>query len=97
MPQIPDFTSRAWQEGKNNAQVAVSILDGKDLMPAFRGRVDDDQAQSLVAYLRAFGPARARGNEAAPDDFEKRFHQLQDEWDELQKQPDEVSARPRRP
>ena len=40
MPAIPDFTSRAWQEARENPQLSVSILDGKGpLMPAFRGRV----------------------------------------------------------
>ncbi|HEV3261567.1 MAG TPA: c-type cytochrome, partial [Gemmataceae bacterium] len=97
MPKIPDFTSRSWQEGKINPQLAVSILDGKELMPSFRGRFEDDQAKDLVAYIRAFGPARAAVKEAPPDDFEKRFRQLQDEWDELQKQLDEVSPNPRKP
>src|SRR6516225_5795352 len=35
MAAIPDFTSRAWQEGLREADLVVSILDGKGtLMPA---------------------------------------------------------------
>jgi mono/diheme cytochrome c family protein len=96
MPKIPDFTSRSWQEDKSNPQLAVSILDGKELMPSFRGRVDDDVAQDLVAHIRAFGPARATAKEVPPDDFEKRYRKLEQEWDELQKQLDEVSPKRRK-
>jgi mono/diheme cytochrome c family protein len=88
MPTIPDFTSRAWQAGANSTQLAVSILEGKGtLMPSFRGRVNEEQAQDLVAYVRAFGP-EGMTTQASPDasDFEKRFRQLGAEWDELEKQ-----------
>jgi mono/diheme cytochrome c family protein len=87
MPTIPDFTSRAWQAAAGNPQLVVSILEGKGtLMASFRGRVQDDQAADLVAYVRAFGPEPVA--EVAPDagDFEQRFRKLEAEWDELQKQ-----------
>jgi mono/diheme cytochrome c family protein len=65
----------------------VSILNGKgSLMPAFHGRVSDDQARDLVAYLRALGPPQRTGNEAPASDFAKRFEQLQRQWNELEKQ-----------
>jgi ubiquinol-cytochrome c reductase cytochrome b subunit len=87
MPTIPDFQSRTWQEGLNNAQLAISILDGKGtLMPAFRGRLSESGAQDLTAYVRAFGPVRKKPPEPDAGDFEKRFRQLQEEWDELQSQ-----------
>jgi ubiquinol-cytochrome c reductase cytochrome b subunit len=98
MPTIQDFTSRTWQEGVGNPQLAVSILDGKGtLMPAFRGRVGEEQAQDLVAYVRAFGPFRPATSEPPPGDFEKRFRELQDQWRELQRQLQELSAPPRKP
>jgi hypothetical protein len=98
MPTIPDFTSRAWQEGLNTPQMVVSILDGKGtFMPAFRGRVSDEQAQDLSAYVRAFGPVRAVTPEAPASDFEKRFHEVQDQWYELQRQLQELSKPPRKP
>jgi ubiquinol-cytochrome c reductase cytochrome b subunit len=98
MPTIPDFTSRSWHEGMTNPQLVVSILDGKGtLMPAFRGRVSDERAQDLGAYVRAFGPALAAPPEAATSDFEKRFREVQAQWYELQKQFQELSKPPRKP
>jgi mono/diheme cytochrome c family protein len=95
MPTMPDFTNRGWQEGVNNPQLMLSILDGKGtLMPAFRGRVAEDQAQDLVAYVRAFGPLRITQPEAAAGDFEERFRELRDQWYELQRQLEELSKQP---
>jgi ubiquinol-cytochrome c reductase cytochrome b subunit len=87
MPAIPDFTRQSWQAGQTNARLAVSILDGRGaLMPAFRGRVGKAAAQDLVAYVRAFGPARAEPTAPPASDFEKRFRELEQEWNELQRQ-----------
>jgi quinol-cytochrome oxidoreductase complex cytochrome b subunit/mono/diheme cytochrome c family protein len=98
MPAIPDFSSRTWQEGVSNPQLVVSILDGKGTyMPSFRGRINDDQAQDLAAYVRAFGPVRPAPPEAAASDFEQRFRELQQQWNELQKQLQELSKPPRKP
>jgi mono/diheme cytochrome c family protein len=98
MPTLQDFTNRAWQEEVSNARMLVSILDGRGtLMPAFRGRVTEEQAQDLVAYVRAFGPAQQRPTEPPSDDFEKRFRDLQRQWDELEKQLRELSPPPRKP
>ena len=55
-------------------------------MPAFRGRVNDEQAQDLTAYIRAFGPTPTAPSEVPASDFERRFRELQDQWNELQKQ-----------
>jgi ubiquinol-cytochrome c reductase cytochrome b subunit len=98
MPTIPDFTNRSWQETMSNAQLTVSILDGKGtLMPAFRGRIDEAAARDLMAYVRAFGPVRAASVPAESSDFEKRFKQLEEEWNELQKQLREAEKKPARP
>jgi ubiquinol-cytochrome c reductase cytochrome b subunit len=98
MPAIPDFSSRTWQAGVSNAQIAVSLLDGKGtLMPAFRGRLSDSDAQDLTAYIRAFGPPRVEPSQPGTTDFEKRFRQLQEEWDELQRQLRELQSPPRKP
>jgi quinol-cytochrome oxidoreductase complex cytochrome b subunit/mono/diheme cytochrome c family protein len=87
MPDIPDFTSRPWQEVHNNPQLTVSILDGKgSLMPAFRGRVSDDRARDLVAYLRAFNPVPMPVSQVPANEFEERFRQLEDQWNRLQKE-----------
>jgi mono/diheme cytochrome c family protein len=98
MPTIPDFTSRAWQEGIRDPQLGVSILDGKGtLMPAFRGRVTDEQARDLGAYVRAFGPARQPTPEATTTDFEQRFLELQAQWNELERQLRELPKAPPKP
>jgi mono/diheme cytochrome c family protein len=58
MPNIPDFTNRAWQQSRSNVQLTISILEGKDRqMPANRGMVSDELARDLVAYVRTFAPA----------------------------------------
>jgi quinol-cytochrome oxidoreductase complex cytochrome b subunit/mono/diheme cytochrome c family protein len=98
MPTLQDFTNRAWQEEVSNARMLVSILDGRGtLMPAFRGRITQEQAQDLVAYVRAFGPVKQRPTEAPATDFDKRFRELQRQWDELEKQLRELSPPARKP
>jgi mono/diheme cytochrome c family protein len=97
MNTIPDFTNRGWQGGVRDPQLTASILDGKgSWMPAFRGRLSPRQAQDLVAYVRAFGPARPKERPAPSGDFEKRFRELQDQWDELDRQMKELSKPPRK-
>jgi mono/diheme cytochrome c family protein len=88
LPPIPDFTTSAFQKEHSNAQLLVSILDGKGtLMPATRGRITESQAGDLVAYVRSFGPKLAITQPAASDDrFEKAFRQLEEQWNELQKE-----------
>jgi quinol-cytochrome oxidoreductase complex cytochrome b subunit len=98
MPALPDFTNPAWQEGVSNPHLAVTILDGKGaLMPTFRGRVGDEQAQDLAAYVRAFGPVPPPAPRPAPSDFDRRFRELQAQWDELQRQLQESSRPPGKP
>lgn len=98
MPAIPDFTSHTWQEEVTNAELAVGILDGKGtLMPAFRGRVSDEQAQDLAAYVRAFGPVRPTPPRAPANDFEQRYRELQEQWNELQRRLQELSKPPQKP
>jgi mono/diheme cytochrome c family protein len=97
MRDLPDFALRSWQDGVTNAQLTVSILDGKGtLMPAFRGRISDIEAQDLTAYIRAFGPVR-KPTEPGTSDFEKRFRQLEEEMNEWQKQLRELQRPPRKP
>ena len=88
MPPIPDFTNRAWHKPKTNAELVVSILEGKGtLMPANNTRISRDQARNLVAYIRAFGGVSIEPRPAATDaEFEKSFRQLQNQWDELEKE-----------
>ena len=87
MATLPDFSGRAWQEGKNDGQLAGNVLDGKGaLMPSFQGRVNVDQARDLVAYVRAFGPPPTSEAKPPRSEFERRLQQLGQQWDELEKQ-----------
>ncbi len=97
MPPIPNFTNRAFQRDHNDAQLLVSILEGKGaLMPANSGRITRDQARDLVAYIRAFGPpmpGKAAGG-MTDTEFAKRFRLLQQQWDELEKEMHKLKGKP---
>lgn len=57
---VPDFTRRAWHDGRTDAQLLASILDGTDGgMPSFRRRLDEGGARELVAHVRGFAATRA--------------------------------------
>jgi len=87
LPMIPDFTRTAWQEGRSDPQLVVSVLDGKGArMPSFGGKVAREQARELVAFIRTFAPSRARPESAATDDFEAQFGQLILEFENLRRQ-----------
>jgi len=61
MTTMPDFTSDKWQKETSDPQISVSITDGKGtLMPAFADKVNADQVQALVEYVRKFDPSRAK-------------------------------------
>jgi mono/diheme cytochrome c family protein len=100
MRDIPDFTNRTFQEARSNPQLTVSILEGKGkLMPPFGDRIKDDQGKALLAYVRAFGPERSPQPAATanPSEFEERFRRLQEEWDALQRQLEELEKKPKEP
>jgi mono/diheme cytochrome c family protein len=87
MAAIPDFSSGAWQAKRRDAQLAVSILDGKGTqMPAFRGKVPANQVREVVAVIRALGPESNRVTSASPNDFEARFRDLLKEFEDLRQQ-----------
>jgi mono/diheme cytochrome c family protein len=90
---IPDFTDRAWQSRRSDAQLVVSILDGKgDGMPAFRGRVTKTQAKALIGDVRAFGTKVAAAE--ATRDFATKFRELDKELQELKRQLNELTSSP---
>jgi uncharacterized membrane protein/mono/diheme cytochrome c family protein len=66
-PTIPDFTDPAWQARRSDPQLLAGILDGKgEEMPPWRGKISEEQARSLVAYVRAFAPTPAEPAEDKP-------------------------------
>src|SRR5262245_61637047 len=91
----PDFTRRSWHEQKRDAELIVSILDGKGtVMPSFNGKVNQAQAKELVSYLRAFARAVPGERPLAPttsSDFDAQFQKLQKDYEELQKHLSELT------
>jgi mono/diheme cytochrome c family protein len=86
-PEIPDFTSRTWQESRSDAQLRVSICEGKgEGMPPFTDTLGERQCQELVAFVRSFGPARARPKPEKAGDFEQKYDELQKELERLQRE-----------
>ncbi len=82
MPEIPDWTSEAFQRQHTDAQIRVSILNGKGVhMPANSTWVTEDQARDLVAYVRTFGPGGSRSSPGlrTPSSW-KRFGGSSSSW-----------------
>ena len=95
MPPIPDFTSETFQKTHTNAQIWVSILEGKGtLMPANRGRVTEDQARDLAAYVRTFGPALPVTPGSSDAEFSEAVRRLEQQLDTLHKQLQDVKGKP---
>jgi mono/diheme cytochrome c family protein len=91
-PEVPNFTRGRWQASHSDAQLQASILDGAgSQMPAFRGVISEEQADDLVARVRAFGPAGPGAGRASADDFDSRMRKLDEELKELQRQFRELS------
>jgi mono/diheme cytochrome c family protein/uncharacterized membrane protein len=69
-PAIPNFSDASWQGRRRDAQLLVSILDGKGKkMPPWHGKISAEQALVLVAYVRSFAPttgAPGGASEASP-------------------------------
>jgi len=87
LPKIPDFSRSAWQQGRSDRQLVVSILDGKGAeMPSFQGKLAREQARDLVAFIRTFAPSPARPASTVTDDFEARIRQLSQEFENLREQ-----------
>jgi mono/diheme cytochrome c family protein/uncharacterized membrane protein len=92
-PEIPDFTDASWQARRRDAQLLVSILDGKGQeMPSFRRKINEDLAGDLVAQVRSFaattdrpGPENQKGPPSRRG-FEEEFRRLEGEMDELKRQ-----------
>jgi mono/diheme cytochrome c family protein len=96
LPRIPDFSNPRWQTAHSDAQLVVSVLDGKGTeMPAFRGKLAREQARAVVAAVRRFSSAGSRPDVAAPSDFESQFRALVAEFERLREQSRALEARGR--
>jgi mono/diheme cytochrome c family protein len=85
MPPIPDFTNPQWQHEKKDAELLLSILEGKGtLMPPNNMRVSRDQARDLVAFIRSFGPARPVEESMGDTEFDRSVRRLQAQYQQLE-------------
>jgi cytochrome c6 len=50
----PDLTNAEWQKKETDAEFAEMIKKGKKPMPAFGGKLSDEQINALVQYVRTF-------------------------------------------
>ena len=52
----PDFTKPEWQNAHTDEQIADSIKNGKGkFMPAFKGKLSDEETGAVVQRIRSFG------------------------------------------
>jgi hypothetical protein len=59
---LPDFTSPAIHKDRRDARLLESTLHGNGkFMPSQNGRITEDQARDLVAFIRAFEPQSDKG------------------------------------
>ncbi len=59
-----DLTDDVWKFGGDDTSIANAIREGSfGLMPGFQQKLDDQQIQELIAYLRVL---RKRATDAAP-------------------------------
>src|SRR5260370_18647652 len=57
--EIPDFTSNSWQKKRTDAQLEISIQDGKGAgMPPFSEKLNDDEVKILRKIVREFADER---------------------------------------
>jgi len=91
IPGIPDLGSPGWQSRRTDAQLATSIREGRGTaMPAFGGRLGEAQVREVIAYIRALVPTDVR-SARAPSDFRRRFQELREEIERLDRQYDALS------
>ena len=53
MKDIPNFADAAWQKKATDAEMIAVIQNGKPPMPAYKGRLTDEQLKALVGYIRS--------------------------------------------
>ena len=68
MPEIPDFSTRTWQERRSRAELTASILEGRGThMPGFGDTLSALQARELVEFVRRSAPPRRNLRTARPE------------------------------
>jgi mono/diheme cytochrome c family protein len=95
--RIPDFTTGTWQKSRSDAQLLVSILEGKGTaMPAFADKLSEEQSRDLVLLIRRANATQPAPLAPAPTNFARRYAALRQELEELRKQFRELDGAPRK-
>src|SRR5262245_60118935 len=50
----PNFTDKKWQQNQSDGEMAAIIKNGKETMPGFSGKLEAEQINALVGYVRDF-------------------------------------------
>jgi cytochrome c oxidase cbb3-type subunit 3 len=65
----PPLMDGKWIYGEDDASIFTSIVEGRpNGMPAFRGRLGDDQVWQLVSYVKSLGGNASSFSASARDD-----------------------------
>jgi cytochrome c oxidase cbb3-type subunit III len=65
----PPLMDATWIYGSNPEQIFATIMEGRpNGMPAFRGKIPDDQVWQIAAYVRSLGGLTNSGAESGRDD-----------------------------
>jgi mono/diheme cytochrome c family protein len=89
--EIPDFTRAAFHKGRTDAELRVSILEGKGTqMPTFAGKVSEEQSRDLVRLIRGANPERTTTAPADATELDRRFAELEKEMEALRKEFKEI-------
>src|SRR6516162_10035160 len=91
-PETPDFTDAAWQVGRSDVQLKVSILEGKGTgMPGYVAKISDQQARDLVTLVRSFSPTKKSVLENPPPRSGRSLQNLAEEFAALKRDFDDPS------
>jgi len=61
----PDFTSPSLQTSLSDRQIIDTIRNGKGAMPAWSGKLSDQQISGLAGYIRSFAGSSSPGGSAS--------------------------------
>jgi mono/diheme cytochrome c family protein len=50
----PNFQDASWQQEKGDTELAKTIKDGKGLMPPWKEKLNDEQIQAMIKFVRQF-------------------------------------------
>ncbi|MCF6154626.1 MAG: cytochrome c [Candidatus Brocadia sp.] len=55
--KIPNFTNHKWQDNVSDSRLIISVANGKEKMPGFKGKLKDEEIVDLVKVcVRSYYP-----------------------------------------